>query len=261
MKFQVLNGIDPKNDRESALITDALGKYASLVAEAWDRSPVPVVFKPGASKPDAGFIPLYLLDKPTISGAEGFHDIKAGVPYADVFLATVPGGQWLHDPSGTGQSLAAVAAHELAEAMLDSMANLWASMTVTDPQSGCAYNQIAYELADPCQNYAFTVTAADGTVVDVSDFVLPSFFDPEAAKGSKFSQMGVPTEPGQVCAGGYAIVQNTNSEGQIFARLGRVLRKCKSKPARVFHATVKPPEWREKMFAAKQNSRSKKRLA
>lgn len=259
MKFQVINGIDPKNDREAALITDVAGKFMSLVTAAWEKAPISVVFKPGATKVDPGFVPMFLLNTPDVDGAEGYHDITGGAPYAKVFLATVPGGEWLHDPSGQGQCLAAVAAHEFAEAALDSMANLWASQAVTDPQSGTEYNQLAFELCDPVQNYAFTINAADGTVVDVSDFVLPPFFDPEAPAGSKFSQMGIPTAPGQVTPGGYAIVQNTNSEGQIFARLGRAL--TKKSPKRIFHATTPPPEWREKMFEMKKYSRSKKRLS
>jgi hypothetical protein len=142
--------------------------------------------------------------------------------------------------------------HELAEAIMDTLANLWVQMNFVDPESGRAYNEGAFELCDWCQNSAFTLKAADGTVVDCSDFCLPTFFNPDAS-GEKLTYMGTIDTPGMVAPGGYGIVRCAASESEIFGRLRRRVSK------RIFHGE-KPPEWREKMFHVKKHSRTKRRL-
>jgi hypothetical protein len=261
MRISLLNHLGKKYDRECALIGDVCGKYAAVVALAWELPPVSVSFTPGMMEAPDGFVPMGLFENPTIAGAMGFHDRDSkGRSYGSAFLSTVPNEEMLHDASGAGQSMCGVVTHEIAELIGDPLANLWAQIPVFDSETGKTYSLACYEWCDWVQNYSFLLKSVDGTVLDCSDFVWPEFFNPDAQKGAQLSQMRSPTEPGQVTPGGYGIVSNEESEGQVFARVKGLFRPAKHLPRRIFHSSVKPPEWRENMFQTKKHSRTKHRL-
>ena len=260
MIVQLLNLIDPKYDPEIALIADIAQQYSDLVCAAHGLTRVPVMFDPGLKEAPDGTNPLDVIDKATVDGALGFHDRdKFGRPFGQVFRSLVPGGEMLRDKSGHGQSLAGVITHELAEMIADPAANAWRQMRIKDPESRKIYTLACQELCDWVQNAAFALKAKDGTEVDCSDFVFPAFFNPDAQPGEQLSYMRAVTEPGQVAEGGYGIVANESGDDQIFGRMRRVI--VRAVPKRIFHATVKPPEWRERMFEHKTSSRTKRRLA
>ena len=243
MKVQLINHVGPEHDRECSLIADVLQQYDELISVAHGLAASPVVFTPGATVAPDGFNPMGAFLNPDIAGALGYHDIDPkGRAYGKAFLSLIPKQEMLHDASGTGQSLAAVLAHEYAEMKKDELANAWRQLQVTDPESGRVYSMVAEELADWVQNFAFTLKAHDGTLVDCSDFVFPQFFNSKAQKGDQLSYMGTVSTPGEVAPQCYGIVADIQSEGQVLAAHARP-----SSPKRIFHATEKPPAWREAM--------------
>ena len=137
-----------------------------------------------------------------VPDALGFHDVANDVPFVEIELNPIlqNGGDWLRGGSA-GVSVASVIAHELFEASCDLYCGNWA----WNPASGLF---LALEVSDPVQSSLVSVTTSDGTVVDLSDAVLPAFFDAQAPQDGSvaFSLAGVPTAPFQIHAGGSGIL-------------------------------------------------------
>lgn len=135
-----------------------------------------------------GASPAWLTDTLDVDGALGYHDEdKDGVVYIKV--ADIPGYDWR-----------TTASHECLEVKGDSPANMWA--LGPDGQT-----MFAYELADPVEGDVYEV---DG--VPMSNFVFPAWFDPNAARGSRFDFMGKLSAPFTMTAGGYMIVWSISGQ-------------------------------------------------
>lgn len=97
-------------------------------------------------------------------------------------------------------SVASVLSHEAIETLGDPSCVQWAQRGDGD--------LVARELADPVEadSYTITISSASGKVQGtVSDFVLPSWFDPDAAPGQT-DYMGLVLAPFSIRPTGYAIV-------------------------------------------------------
>jgi hypothetical protein len=128
-----------------------------------------------------------------------------GLPYAHVFAAASisHGNGWT---KGT-DAISVTASHEALEMLGDPRANefcfdgdrrLWAR-----------------EVCDPVQSRAYKIRTGD-TLVPVSNFVLPAYFNPWAA--GPYDQLGVLDEAFSIDTGGYAVFQRTSAEHERFGR-------------------------------------------
>lgn len=250
MKIQIVNHLGSSHDGDAMRIAQVAAAYSMLVCGAHELALCPVQFKAGAQKAEPGWVELGLFENPDVSGALGYHDIDPrGQPYGRAFLSVVPGRVMLHDPKGRGASLAGVVTHELAEMLGDRFANVWAFGTIKDPRSRKSFTAVAYELADPVQDAAFTMKSPLGNVdVDCSDFVLPTWFNPDTPAHEATSHMGTAHGPFNCAPGGYLIVANETNETQVFGR------RLGARQDRVMHADTAPAAWRE---AARQMDTSR----
>lgn len=174
-------------------------------APAFDRLPPEVRFFDDPSVAPAGTFIIAILDNSDQAGALGYHTLGYGRVFAEPVLQN--GGGIL-----TGKlSVCSVLSHEVLESFGDLYANLWG-----DLGSGSSY---AYELGDPVESdsYSIRVTARDGTHVlgTVSNFVLPSWFDPDGQ--APYDHEGLLTAPFEVRPDGYVIVM---SDGNVTERWG-----------------------------------------
>lgn len=254
MKLALLNLSSAPNE-QMAKIATALKLYLVDVCNAWERASIDVAFYPGQELAPLGWSPLVAMEQPDQPGAEGYHDVdELDRAYGRAFRACIPGGEVLHDKAGAGASLAGVLAHEAAEMALDILANAYQDGPFRDVATGKSYAQVAVELADPVQELAYQVQA-DGEPVDVSNFILPNWFDRRATHGP-FDKMGVLTAPLTLAPGGYVIVRDAKPERQIFARL---LGRAAPAGAHKIAAPRPPAAWRDKM-KLHHGGRTKRRL-
>jgi hypothetical protein len=155
-----------------------------------------------------GFVPT-LPDAPT---ASAYHDINnKGVPFA---LCAVTTCTDLYGPNGVSVD----ASHEILETAGDEGANQWA-----DDTKGTLH---AYEMCDAVEVQTYGKRCADGTVVQVSNWLLRSWFNPAASAPFDYmSSVGLagavaPPGPMQTATGNggnYQIVRKDSKEGQIHA--------------------------------------------
>lgn len=134
---------------------------------------------PNAFKPN-----IVIFDDADQAGALGYHDESPhGVPYGRVFV---------RDSLDNGVEPSSVLSHEALEMMGDYQVNRWCQA----PDG----RFFALELCDPVESTTYKVNG-----IEVSDFVLPAYFDDTASADTKVSRCGA-IGPFSIPAGGYAIV-------------------------------------------------------
>ena len=127
------------------------------LAPAWNVRADISVLDAGAVIPQ-GTLPLNIVN--ALAGRAGVHANDQGQPSAEVV---------------NGDQLSITLSHELLEMLVDPSGTRVIQAADLDPYSG--RQQVAYlvEVCDPCAVFSYDI---DG--VQVSDFVLPSFYDPNA---------------------------------------------------------------------------------
>jgi hypothetical protein len=178
---------------------------------AWEKQRVITSFHEGkdlvgvqASVPRTAWV-MIILDTPDQAGALGWHwqDDKDRV-YSEIFAKPCldAGSAAL-----TGKyAVSSVASHEALETFGDPFCNGW-----SDTGRGFL---VAQELCDPVE--------ADGYLIDgvqVSNFILPEWFDPTVSAGEKFDWQGKLTQPFAMTPGGYWVQMPSGTETQKFNEL------------------------------------------
>jgi hypothetical protein len=130
-----------------------------------------------------GYWPIIIRDDIGFPGAAGIHLDNDGQPFALVQYSD----NWTLTTS-----------HEILEMLADPFGNrLVAGDSIMPGQGRVEY---LLEVCDPSEDAAFSYRV-NGLMV--SDFYTPSFFDPVAAPGVRYSFTGAITKPRQVLKGGY----------------------------------------------------------
>ncbi len=127
------------------------------VAPAWDVHADISVLDAGAVLPP-GTLPLNIVS--SIAGRAGVHTNYQGQPAAEAV---------------NGEQLSITLSHELLELLVDPSGTCFKQARDLDPYSGRQQVNYLVEVCDPCAVFSYDI---DG--VQVSDFVLPSFYDPNA---------------------------------------------------------------------------------
>lgn len=196
-------------------------------APAWSKTAPAVVLYANEAAVPAGADLLVILDNADQAGALGYHDeTPSGRPYGRVFVA---------DCLKDGVAVSSCLSHEVLELFVDPTCMGWE----------WDRNQSLYarEVGDPVESDSYQVKAHDGTLVEVSNFVCPAWFDPQAAPGSRFDWMHRLTAPFTMTPGGYVILMVAGKESQQFAR-----------PEARYGADY--PEWKkDKTFPAARTAR------
>lgn len=155
--------------------------------------PMPSVV--AVAKTLVGSIRCTISDTPDIPDAGGYHDEDENGPYIKVFNL---------DRGARGTDL--TLSHECLELALDAPANRWA-----DNGHG---SDVAFELCDAVEGDIYEI---DG--VQVSNFVLPAWFDPQASSGARFDRLGLLKAPFTMTPQGYMILRTEPGKvSQVFAR-------------------------------------------
>lgn len=201
-------------DSDIVTMCAAIQKQITLhIAPAWDAKTCKVkAYKKTAKIPSYAWV-VNVLDDATQAGALGYHSQDNDVIDAFIFSKTVLDnkGVVLYDPSNPQNvSVSSVLSHEVAEMFADRFANTY-----------CDFGSVSWaqELCDPVEGNSYVINV-NGINVSVSDFVFPSFFNPEAtaALNMPFNYMKTLKTPFTLDKGGYAIVRKggPGTEKQIF---------------------------------------------
>ncbi len=200
------------------------------VLPAWNMKAATITFYADKTKVPGYAWVVNMLDDSTQAGALGYHSLDNDEVDAFIFAAPVlqnGGAVMVYTPSNPTQYLvSATLSHEVCEMIGDRYANGFS----VGPQIS-AGNMYCQELCDPVEDGTYAITV-DGYSVGVSNFVFPSWFNPEATikLNAPFDYMNKLTAPFTMTAGGYIIVATFSNEGQVTA-------------SKTFGATM--PQWRK----------------
>lgn len=182
------------------------------VAPLWGRTPTPVVYTESAKTAAPGTVVIYVTDTTDVKDALGYHTENAG----DCEMGIIAAGPVLDNGGDTltkQLSVASVLSHEVCEWFIDRNCNLAA-----DTGHGYA---VSYEVCDPVESDSYPIPvlargASTATEVTVSNFVLPAWFDPQAASTEQFDYLKHCTRPFELTKGGYIVEIKEGKASQVF---------------------------------------------
>jgi len=195
----ILNRAPGLDDRDVAVWAEACNQQAREIAAAHGALYTPVVFFASSDNLPADARILTIRPEIDAPGALGYHDTEGGAVFAEVKYI--------------GPGTSSVVSHEICEALLDAMCNLWAPYDVNHEQALEACDRVEGD------SYLQDATVAGETrQVKLSNYLLPSAFDP--AGRAPFDRMGKLRTWNAMDEGGYVIVRDitTGKVGDVFAR-------------------------------------------
>ncbi|MHB8815836.1 MAG: hypothetical protein ACYDAE_21600 [Steroidobacteraceae bacterium] len=158
-------------------------------------------FVPKGVQPEPGWWWIVILDDSDMAGALGYHDTTSeGLPLGKVFAKT---------DKQYGVNWTGTASHELLEMLADPEINLTVFVQ-NDANTGVLY---AYEVCDACENDGYVIAGTE-----VSDFVMPAWFEPSRGAGTQFDFLRRIGSPLHLRPGGYIGVFNVTA-GQGWSQL------------------------------------------
>jgi hypothetical protein len=196
-------------DSDLGTISQALMQTVPQFCTAWNVQTVMISFVPKGKPVPNGSTCIYVLDDPDVQGAYGYHDTTGTVAYAKVFVKPIVqnGGGLLAHTSTSNVSVAQVISHELFEMLAHTICNSW-WMT----SNGSAF--YAAEVCDPVQGNTVPVNVA-GKIVDLSDYILPAWSNPESKSGP-YNKLNTVKTPMTVDKNGYSIKVSAGTVSCVF---------------------------------------------
>jgi len=181
---------------ESTVVSDAdLQKFVTALqtqvgrdyAPIWGRyAKLTMIPKGGTPPPDQWW--LAVLDNSDVSSALGYHEITDnGLPLGKVFAK---------DDLTNGDSVSVTISHEL----LEMLGNPFINLTAFDINANTLQQIFMHEMCDPCEadNLGYQIKG-----IQVSDFLLPAWFEPSVNTGGKLTFNNTITQPLTLAPGGY----------------------------------------------------------
>ena len=210
MLISVINSSTLVQDSDLEIVCQAIQIQMDLhVAPAWNsKSPTVRFYADKTKVPGYSWVVNIIDSDAQVQGALGFHeevsDKVVGYIMAQPILSN--GGTVLKfDPANPGTyTVSGTLSHEIIEMFGDRFTNTYCD------NGGVSWCQ---ELCDPCEQIGYGITV-NGVDVSVSDFVFPSFFNPNAtlALNAPFNYLNTMKAPFTILPGGYAI-QRTGGPG------------------------------------------------
>jgi len=220
--FVVTNTCQRVTDDDAQRILQASRKELVKFCAAWGLEvPTLAYCSDGVSVQPTDDV-LDLADQPPIgeAGVLGEHteinDQPRGVVYVGYELDN--GGKVLaldgtEAPGAT--TGASIFFHELTEQLRNPLVNEWWDGPIQ--AGGQSWSSVVAEVADPVEDGFVEQTSDDGTRVQLSNYILPSWHDSEATATSGYDALGALVAPFTVTPGGYVAVRNApGTETQVF---------------------------------------------
>jgi hypothetical protein len=234
MLIAVLNESKSCTNAEVDLMCQAINKQMILnVAPAFNRLPVPIRFFDQISKvPNwAWVIHVAETESDIPEGVLGFHQEETTTGRVDGYICCSPilsnGGSVLSFSATNpgAYTVSATLSHECLESFFDPYTNLYFD---------AGRVSFAGEICDPCETIGYGVEI-NGTIVSVSDFCFPSFFNPLAKEpiNGPFNYLKTIKNPFEILPNGYAVVREggPGTEKQVFGETFPEWKKAQKKKA------------------------------
>lgn len=212
MLIAVINESTMVTNAECQTMCQAIQIQMDLhVLPAWNMKSGTIQFYADKTKVPGYAWVVNMLDNSTQAGALGYHSLDNDLVDAFIFSAPVlqNGGAVMLYTSPTQYLVSSTLSHEVCEMIGDRYANGFS----LGADNATLYCQ---ELCDPVEDGTYAITVA-GQQIGVSNFVFPSWFNPEAKtpQNLPFDYMNSLTAPFTMTTGGYIIEAEISNEAQV----------------------------------------------
>ena len=148
------------------------------------------------------------MDTADVAGALAYHTETGNIPVSKIFVKTVLqyGGAILMGATDSVPTVAQAFSHEIFEMIGNFNVNVWWQLN-----SGYL---VPGEVCDPVEGNLIKVRVGSVTV-GLSDYVLPSWSDPQETKGP-FNYLNTLTKPFQLARGGYVTLMRNGRVVNVF---------------------------------------------
>ncbi len=200
--FSLVNQSASVSNDALEAIAEALGLYWLDLREPWDLPLVSFAVQE-ASKVRSDWVRVLFTDTVDTPDDYAFHEETNQHPDIVIQVPVYADSGILFPGTGHATCLSIGVAHEVAETACDPLTNL---VTPYGPA-----RSVAFEICDPFQDNWYSKNTSKGPVA-VSDFALPTWFDPDATAGPPQDFMKLCTTPGRI-VNGYAVVYDASGNG------------------------------------------------
>ena len=220
MLIAVVNNSTLVTNAEVQLMVQAIQIQLDLHAlPAWNQKSATVTFYPNKNQvPGYAWVVNIIDNNSQVEGALGYHEETSDKIEAYIMCEPIlsnGGTALVYNPSNPEQyTVSATISHEILEMVGDRFCGTFC----VGPQNSSGSNLYCLELADPVENNSYPITV-NGTLVSVSNFVFPSWFNPQSGNQNRpFDYLNLLNAPFTMTAGGYIITATLSNEGQVTAR-------------------------------------------
>jgi hypothetical protein len=204
----VINQSTTMTDAECTLMIQGFNKIFPQFAVDWNLKSSTIILS--KTIPSNAILRIYIMDNPDVPGALG-HDTEINnVPHAKVFVNTIlKYGEKFYSTNSLVPTVAQSFSQEIFQRLVDPYSSTWW-------QSEEQTSLYAGEVCNPVQGNVVTVSV-NGTNINYSDWILPSWTNPQATKGP-FNHLNTLKAPLTVSPGGYLIKMSAGSISHVFGK-------------------------------------------
>ena len=209
-RIAIINKSTVLSNSDALKMTSACSIQISRdVSQPWGKIPLQVIFYTDERLVPSGSAKIYIFNNSDQVGALGYHsETTGGQVFGKIFVKTIIdyGCPILYDPRQKNQiTVSSVLSHEVIEVFCNMFVDLWADGSPITEGS-----EYALEACDPVEAniYQILVPTIPSSMVSVSNFVYPEYFDTATPIGTKIDFMGLLRIPFTMTDYGYLIVRN-----------------------------------------------------
>ena len=208
-KINVVNESTSVTDDQVAVMAEAVSiQIKNHFAPAWNQMPSPVTWvKKDQVDPDAWVVTV--LDNTHELGTLGYHEQEGAAPTAKVFCQ--PSLDYGSSVFTGDYAISSILSHECLELLTDPTTTEW-NLVGVDHHGNATF--VAEESVDPVESQYYEIHV-DGTRVNVSNFVLPAWFDPQT-DDLYTDILRTITKPLTIASGGYVITWDHQGQQATF---------------------------------------------
>lgn len=210
MTITVVNQSTLVSNNDAQTMTAAVAAQVSNhVNPAWSLSGITVNYASSPQQVSKDAWALALLDDPDQADALGYHEEDAGIISGKVFArpSLQNGSKAFTGPYAISTTLS----HEVLEVLMDPFTTEWCLAGVDSRNNGTF---VAKEVCDPVESQFYVVKVGQ-TSVNVSDFVIPAWFDPQT-KSPYTNILKTVTKPFAMAKGGYMVLWDKKGQRQVY---------------------------------------------
>jgi hypothetical protein len=197
------------NNDAQAMTAAVAAQVSNHFNPAWSLTGITVNFATSPLQVAKGAWQVALLDDPDQADALGYHEEDAGIVSGKVFARpSLDNGS----KAFTGAyAVSTTLSHEVLEVLADPFTTAW-NLAAVDRNNNGTF--VATEVCDPVESQFYVVKVGQNSI-NVSDFVIPAWFDPQT-KSSYTNVLKTVTKPFGMAKGGYMVIWDKKGQRQVY---------------------------------------------